>query len=264
MTEPTAPFVPNFTDQKVDTGNSSNTMPAGTLGWGVPSVRGVKNSQTTQGEYADVELTVLGGPYEGRKMFLKIANPFDLRNSEKWRQMGFGAVLHMVEAAGLVSAANPAGYEQLNALSKGDPSAGFLTIMSALDGKAVAWKSRIERDKDKVYPDRDSVADWLSPNPTRSTFKEYQALAEGRINMKPVVPGVPQGAAVAPAPAFGAPAAPVVAAPAAFAPAVITPAVAPAAPVVGPNAPAPAFLQANPLMQAAQGGAQAPVIKPPF
>lgn len=267
----TQPFSPSFTNEKVDTG-SGNLIPTGSLAWGVLSVRGLKNSQETQGQYADCELTILGGQWEGRKMFPMISSPFDERNKEGGRQMGFAAILHMVEAASLVNINDAASYAPLQALlAKNpdgspavDPANAFLRVMSALDGKAVAVKIGIKKDKDGAYPDKNQVSEWLSPNPTRSTHKAYQALAEGRSNMKPVVPGTPQGGAPAPTAggAFGAAPATQSAAP------VAAPAFAPpppaqaAAPSVGPNAAPPAFLQSASL---GQGGQSAPLTdKPPF
>lgn len=266
----------NFTNQKVDTGN--NLMPPGTLAWGVVNVRGLKSSQSTSAEYADIELTILGGPYENRKLFTNVMSPMDERHSEAGRQMGFAAVLHMVESAGLVDLNNADSYAWLNAVT-------FTDIMAHLDGKAVAFKTRHEKDKSGAYPDRDGVGEWLSPNPVRSgtAFKGYQALAEGKVTMKPSIlnapaqqgplpfgskpahpPVQPNGfvpagnSPLAPQPGAGAgqgfvpPPAAQVPAPG-FVPPAGAPVVPQQAPSVGPGAPGPAWL-GGPGQPNGQGG----------
>lgn len=260
----------SFTNEKVDTGNS--LIPAGTLTWAVVNVRAIKNSQATGAEFADLELTCLGGAYENRKLFTNVMSPQDERHSEAGRQMGFGAILHMVESAGLVDPGNIESYQWLNAVS-------FTDIMAHLDGKAVAIKTKHEKDKTGAYPDRDGVGEWLSPNPVRTgtAFKGYQALAEGRQTLKPAIPAVPTVAQQGPLPfgarpaqapaqvasAFGKPAGAPAAAPAAPGPmaqpggavqfgaprpplpgAVAAPAAG--APAVGPAAAGPSWLGAGP------------------
>lgn len=177
-----------FTNEKVAL--SSNNLPANTLAWAVVSVKGIKSSQNTGGELADLELTILGGPYEGRKLFPKIGSPLDDKNSEKYREMGYAAILHMMESAGLVDINNGESYMWLNHVN-------FTDMMAYLDGKAVAVKTRIEKDKTGTYPDRDGVGEFLSPNPNRSgsAFKGYQALAEGKHSLTPTVPNGPAAGA---------------------------------------------------------------------
>jgi hypothetical protein len=244
----------NFSPEKTDVG-SRDLIPAGTLLWFQVGARGIKNSQSTGGEYADLELTVMDSPngshnYGGRKIFTNVMSPYDERVSEAGRGMGFAAVLHMVESAGLVNINDPNSYAPLN-------TATFLQVISALDGKAVAAKVSVQKDKGGAYPDKNQIGEWLSPNPTRgSAFKGYQALAEGRHTLRAVAPApAPQqqsfsGFAGAPAPAaqsglqapvaslgggFGQP-------PAAGAPQTAPKPPAPQTPNLGASAQPPAFL----------------------
>jgi len=256
----------NFSPEKTDVG-SRDLIPAGTLLWFQVGARGIKNSQSTGGEYADLELTVMDSPngshnFGGRKIFTKVMSPYDERVSEAGRGMGFAAVLHMVESAGLVNINDPKSYEPLN-------TATFLQVISALDGKAVAAKVSIQKDKEGVYPDKNQIGEWLSPNPTRgSAFKGYQALAEGRRALRAVAPAPqPQQQSFGGfgAPQAGQPQSPLQPPPAAQGspfgqPAAQTQAAAPqapAAPNLGANAQPPAFLGGG-QQQPGSGGFPAP------
>jgi hypothetical protein len=155
-----------------DTKNESpnNLIPAGTLAFAILSVRKLKNSEATGGEYADLELTLMG-QYEGRKVWPMLANPADAKNNEKWREMAMFAIRHICESSGVFSPAQPESYNRF-------AQATFTDVLKAIDGRIVAIKIKVEKGKDG-HQDKNAVADWLSPNPNSGSAKSYEALLAG-------------------------------------------------------------------------------------
>jgi hypothetical protein len=156
-------------DTKHATGG--NLMPRGLLHHAVVAIRSLKNSKASNGEYADIELTMVDGPFEGRKVWPMIANPSDERNSEKWREMSIANIQHALEAARVFDPSKPETYNQF-------ADKTFSDILLALDGKTVAVKIGIEKGTDG-HQDKNNVAEWLSPNPVSGTNKLYVKLAAG-------------------------------------------------------------------------------------
>lgn len=162
-------------------------IPARTLSFAVLTVKEMKTSQGTGGRYANCELTLAGGDFERRKVFVMMPDPSDSKNSEKWREMGMGHLQHCLEAAGILNPANPVTYQQAAAAS-------FDDLIKSLDGHTVAIKVSVEKGQD-TYPDRNGVSTFLSPNPASSTHGDWKKLAAGP---QQAVPASPTG--------FGAPA----------------------------------------------------------
>lgn len=186
-----------FNQQSSAVGNTS-LIPNGTLAWLLVKVREFKVSSSTGSRYADLELTVVGGPYERRKVFTKIGDPEWDGNSEDYKKMGYSAVSRMIEAAGLVKHDDPNSYAKVN-------GAKFDQLMGMLDGKLVAAKIRVQPEKDG-YPEKNEIADWLSPNPISSSFKNFQKLMQGETAPAgglPKPPGALGAAPTAPAPTWG-------------------------------------------------------------
>ncbi len=213
--------------QKVEE-KSGDIIPKDTLLWAVLSIREFKNSRETQGRYMDIELTILDNqPFKGRKIWIMIADPFDAKNSEEWRTMGYGAIRRILEG---VKGATP---DNANSYT--------LNRLEDLHGLTVPVITTIEKGKDG-YDDKNK-ADFLSPhssvkkivdcyNLLRQGVHEYakdknkgQAPAQGSMftgtqsappaQMAPAAGFTPPGAAAAPqgaaapgwlAPAAGAPA----------------------------------------------------------
>lgn len=148
-------------------------IPAGTLAFAVVKVREIKKSKSTNGEYADLELTLDGGEFQGRKVFEMIANPLDENNTEAWRNMAIASLTRMFESAGIFKTENPASYDQFNGQS-------FLTICQFLDGARIAIKVKVEKDKTGAYPDKNKVGEYLSPNPQSGGNAGWQKLASGQ------------------------------------------------------------------------------------
>jgi hypothetical protein len=167
----------------------NSLVPHGALAQVLVKIRGFKNSNETRGEYADLEL-VLMGQYENRRVFAMIANPADERNSDKWRQMGMAAIQHICEAAGIFDPANESSYGRF-------ANASFAEVMRAIHGQRAAIKVGIEKGKDG-HQDKNKVADWLSPNPNSSTRKSWDTLHSGNVNSSAQA-GFALGAVAAPA-----------------------------------------------------------------
>lgn len=136
--------------QKVEEKSHGDTIPKDTLVWCVLSVRGIKFSRQTNGRYLDVELTVAEGqPYQKRKIWDKIPDPFDTNNSEEWRNMGYGTIRRILEA---VKGATP---ENQNSYT--------LNQLEDLNGLVVPICVGIEKGNDQ-YPEDKNRAEYLSPH----------------------------------------------------------------------------------------------------
>jgi hypothetical protein len=147
-------------------------IPNGTLAFAYVKVRGIKQSKSTNGEYADLEITLDGGDFNGRKVFEMMANPLDNNNSEAWRNMAIANLTRMFESAGVFKPENPETYNQFNGQS-------FLTICQFLDGSRISIKVKVEQDKSGAYPDKNKVGEYLSPNPQSGGHGGWKKLAEG-------------------------------------------------------------------------------------
>lgn len=213
---------------------NTDTIPKNTLLWCVLAVRGIKNSRETNGRYLDIELTVLDNqPYARRKIWDKLADPFDGNNSEEWRNMGYLAIRRILEA---VKGATP---ENANSYS--------LNRLEDLHGLTVPVIVGIEKGKDG-YEDKNR-ADYLSPHSTQKKIVEAYRLLMSGVNKygndeKPAVPqkgSMFTGTATPPPAGFQPPAGAPAAAPQSSAPGWL------AAPQNGPAAaPAPQTHQAPP------------------
>jgi len=176
-------------------------IPSKTLAWVGIKVRGIKATKTTGGKYADIELTVADGPYKNRKIWVMICDPYDQLNSEEWRKMAVSAMTRIFESAQVFVVGNPGSYEIFRGKS-------FQDIAAAMDGKVAACEIKIAADKTGSYPDKNDIAEWLSPNPVSSSVKKFTALIHPE-QASDAARGeflkVPAGAPVAPAWAAGAP-----------------------------------------------------------
>lgn len=162
-------------------------VPHGTLAWAGIHVRGFKQSRES-GMYADLELTVAEGPYEGRKIWEKICDPYDKeKNSEGWRKMAKMSLTRIFESSGVFDPRKPESYEQLNGLP-------FEKICEILDGQVAAIKIKIEKPKEEGFAEKNAVADWLSPNEKSGGYKGFIAL----VNPKKADPVAARKAAFSP------------------------------------------------------------------
>jgi hypothetical protein len=148
-------------------------IPHGTLAFAIITVQSVKQSNNTGGTYYNVALTLIDGPYEGRKIFEKIADINDTRNNETWRGMAVKAITRIFEVAGIFKPSDPKTYDAFIGRPTSD-------IMNFIDGKRCAVRIKIEKSKDPAYADKNNVGDWLSSNPSSGGFKDYQKLIGGQ------------------------------------------------------------------------------------
>ena len=169
-------------------------IPAGTLAFANVMVTDLKKSQASGGEYANIELTLDGGDFQGRKVFEMVANPLDNNNSEGWRGMAIANLTRMFEAAGIFKVEQPETYNQFN----GKP---FTAICAALDGARIAIKIKVEKDKSGAYPDKNKVAEYLSPNPQSGGNKSWEKLLSGNVSAVASARPSAFGVAATPAPA---------------------------------------------------------------
>jgi hypothetical protein len=145
----------------------------GTLAFVVINARDLKYSKESGGSYVDLELTVDGGPFHGKKLWDIIMSPFDERNSDTARQMGISAITRIFECGGIFDPDNPASYEVFNG------SNGTIENVGAtLDGLRVAVRIKIEKGKNG-YQDKNKVGEWLSPNPLSGAHVNYAKLITG-------------------------------------------------------------------------------------
>ncbi len=248
----------NLFSQESAAPTSGPLIPAKTLAWVGLHVRGLKHTKTDGGLYADIELTVIQGPYEKRKIWVMICDPYDKRNSEGWRKMAVSAMTRIFESAKIFIVGDPASYQKF-------ANKPFQDIAAALDGIAAACEIKIAKSAD--YPDKNDISEWLSPNPVSGSVKKFTALInpeQASDAARSEFLKVPAGAPVAPGWANAPAAAPVAAAAPVETPA---PAAAVAAPVAAPvaqpePAAAPAAVAFTPPTPAAAGAAPAPGAKP--
>lgn len=204
-------------------GDKPTLIPHGTLHFASVNVQGISRSRGGEGgQYAKLELILVDGPYQGRRVYTIIMDPTDPKNVDQQKRaegksdgakMGLTALTRAFEASGVFVASNPETYKRLDGRD-------FAGIAQALQDQRVAVKIKVSPGKDG-YDDKNEVAEWLSPNPGSG----------GAIGWNKLIGG--QGAVQqARAGAFGAP--------------------APAAPAGGsflqpprPSAPAPAPQQAQ-------------------
>lgn len=154
-------------------------IPAGTLAKGIINIKrshgnAVTISPNTGSQYLDLDIVITEGPYARRHVFTKIgvAHP----SSESWVNQGRAQIRAILEYGRGASQSNPAGYK--------------LNDLGELDGLECAIKIGVEKDKSGQYGDRNSVMNFLSPNPQSSTFKDFQKLmAEG--SSAPAAPAAP-------------------------------------------------------------------------
>lgn len=190
-------------------GQSNDLIENGFVCWAHVIIRGLKTSQNTGSRYLDLELTISEGQKnERRKIWVNVMDFTFEQNSEGARNMGIAAIQHMLESAGVFKPSEPSSYSQFD-------NGGIEQIAHALDQTQVAIRVKVEKGRDG-YADRNTVGDWLSPNPKSRSFKMFQALMEKGAHVFGAVAAAPAAAPgfgaqkaaatapVAPAPTFGA------------------------------------------------------------
>ncbi len=172
--------------------DSPDLIPAGTLTKAVLIIKEVKTSKNTGAQFLDIELRCIDGPFEGRKIFDMIMDPFDPNASEGGRKMGLLALTRICETIGIFKPEDEATYQRYSA-----EGVTIHDMIEDIESQTVAIKTKVEKGQDG-HADRARVSEWLTPNPKAgSAQKAFEALLEGHSTM-------PRGAAPAGSPLAGA------------------------------------------------------------
>ena len=151
-----------------------------------------------QNKYLKCELEIIAGQYTGRKVFHMLG----VHGSDQWVNMSMAAIRHILETGKGAGPSNPQGYVIGVNLPDGDERAWM-----ELDGLTVAIKVGIEKGKDN-YPDKNRVAQFLSPNPSSPTHKDFLALQTGQTSAPAARAPAQPSWNTGPAPTQGVPAPP--------------------------------------------------------
>lgn len=174
--------------------SAPDLIPAGVLSYALVTIGAAKQSKESGGTYYPLTLTLIGGQYEGRKIFETLPDVFDTKNSEKWRAIATTNMTRMFEVAGVCNPANPETY-------KGLQGKDFLTLCNFLDGKRIAIRIKVEVSTDPAYANKNKVGEYLSTNPTSQGYKNYVKLLGGQSVVAEARSNAFSNPAVAPAPA---------------------------------------------------------------
>lgn len=154
-------------------GNTGELIPAGVLALCTFKAQSINNSKQTGGEYAKGELTIVSGPYARRKIFVNnLMNADDKRNSDKAREMAIPQFCRIFECVGVFIPGDVASYKSINDFRQ---AVEALETLTTQNGRYMAIKIGIEKGKDG-YEDKNSVANYLSPNPASAGHKDYVRL----------------------------------------------------------------------------------------
>lgn len=151
-------------------------IPKGTLAWALVTVdKNLKTTKEKGGRYANLDLKIIGGPYEGRTIFRKmICDPSDVNNTEKWRDMAKIDLTHAFEACKVFDPSYAASYRIFD-------TADFPKMMGTLDQKPVAIQIGIEAGTGG-HNDRNNVDKFLSPNQNSGTKRQFDILISGGLS----------------------------------------------------------------------------------
>jgi hypothetical protein len=165
-----------FSPESSNTGSTSfDLIPAGTLAKVVVIVKEIKLSQATGAKVIDLELVIDGGKYDRRRVYGVICDPWDLKTSEKGKEMAVGTITRIMEYIGVFDPANPESYNAFN-------SAGIEEVAMAINTKTAGIVIGIKKGSNG-YSDRNEVKEWQSPNPKSNGFKSFSAAQAGKETM---------------------------------------------------------------------------------
>jgi hypothetical protein len=154
---------------KDSAGQSIGLIPDKTSAKAVVTIRGIKTSQNTGGRYLDLEFTVVGGEFNGRKVWSVVMDPSFEGNTPEAKSLGKKFIVRMLEAAGLVTVGDEASYGRFASLQD---------VVNALNGQTVAIKIGIKKGTDG-RADKNSVSDYYSPNPESGYAEKFQQVMSG-------------------------------------------------------------------------------------
>lgn len=152
--------------------DAPSLIPAGTLSFALITFGAAKTSGKGA-TYYPVTLTLMGGQYEGRKVFDSLPDLRDPNVSPGWKKMAQGRLIRILETVGLFNPANPASYEAFK-------TASFEEVAKAIDGKRVAIRVSLEKSEDPAYADKNKVGEYLSSNQKSAGYKDFVQLQGGQ------------------------------------------------------------------------------------
>lgn len=178
-------FSVDFGGEEIPEGGGNELIPDGTLAWALVKVRPhnldhglvLVPSKSSESKYLDLELTILEGPYARRKIWDKIG----IEGSEKWVMMGRQRIRHIIQV-GTEMSAFPASHPNY-LLGTRSQTSGEMVFME-LDELRCAIKVGIEKGKDG-YGDKNTVRQYLSPNPAADSHKAFLKLVAGQTQGEP-------------------------------------------------------------------------------
>ena len=152
--------------------DAPSLIPAGTLSFALITFGAAKTSGKGA-TYYPVTLTLMGGQYEGRKVFDSLPDLRDPNVSSGWKKMAQGRLVRILETVGLFNPAAPESYKAFN-------NAPFDEVARAIDGKRVAIRISMEKSEDPAYADKNKVGEYLSPNQKSAGYKDFIQLQGGQ------------------------------------------------------------------------------------
>lgn len=163
---------------KDSAGQSIGLIADRTISKAVINIRGIKTSQNTGSRYLDCEFTLVGGTDNGRKVWSIVMDPLFEGNNDVSKEMGKKFLVRMLEASGLVTVGNEESYHRF---------ANLQDLISALSGQTVVIKVGIKKGTEG-FADKNSVTDFLSPNPESGTSENFKKAMAGQTTGSPVAP----------------------------------------------------------------------------
>ncbi|CAB4163494.1 hypothetical protein UFOVP806_21 [uncultured Caudovirales phage] len=151
--------------------STKELVPDGTLAFAVVSMsdKGLANSQSTGGEYANLVITLEGAPPIGkRKVFHMLANPLDHDNSEAWRKMAISAITRILEACGTFDYESPDSYKIFDF-----DGVSFSHMLEHIEGQSIAVEIGIQKGQDG-HADKNVVKTFLTPSKEKSSKRGRQ------------------------------------------------------------------------------------------
>ena len=186
--------------------STKELLPDGTLAFAVVSMseKGLANSQSTGGEYANLVITLDGpAPIGKRKVFHMLANPLDTDNSEAWRKMAISAITRILEACGTFDYESPDSYKIFDF-----EGVSFSHMLEHIEGQSIAVEVGIQKGQEG-HSDKNVIKTFLTPSQEKSSKRGRQLwdlLMTGATTSKvekKVVPADAASPAVTPKPASG-------------------------------------------------------------
>lgn len=165
---------------KSSEGQAIGLIPSGVKSKATILVRGLKTSEKTGSRYLDVELTLVGGEYNGRKVWSIIMDPTHGANSDEAKEMGRRQLACILEACGIFKVGDDASYARFEGKTIED-------VCRSISGQTIVVKVGIKKGTEG-YADKNNISAYLSPNPASRTSEEFKQVLANSGTKNPVNP----------------------------------------------------------------------------